>query len=255
MKSIWVIAFNTFREIIRDRILYGLIVFAVLLIGLSLVLGELSYSEQARISSDFGFVAITISAMIIAVFIGSTLVSRELEQRTVFTLLARPISREQFLLGKFLGLFLVNFLVVLCLSVLIAGIFYYLNTPWNIDCTFTVYGILLESLVLMSITLLFSTITRPMLVVSYSLGTFIIGRGIDSLNYFAEKSSEDSFKMINAVLQRTIPNLSKFGWSTYVLVPESIPVSTVAWSTVYALGWIGACAFLSTLIFRKKDFV
>ena len=101
MKAIWIIANNTFREIIRDRILYGLVVFALLLIGVSLVLGQLSFAEQMRISIDFGFAAIHFSAVILSIFIGSTLVSKEIDKKTVMTLLARPITRFQFLFGKF----------------------------------------------------------------------------------------------------------------------------------------------------------
>lgn len=255
MNSIFVIGANTFREIIRDRILYGLVVFALLLIGLSLILGELSYVEQARISADFGFVAINISAIIIAVFIGSTLVSRELEQRTIYTLLAHPVTRVQFLLGKFFGLFLVNVLVAVSLSILMSIVFYYLKSPWNLACSLTVYGIMLESLIVLSITVLFGTITRPMLVVSYSLGIFIIGRSVESLKFFAEKSDDAAFKLFNDILQRIFPNLSKFSWSNYVVVKDQIPYSMIMWSTVYALSWVAVCVFISALIFRKKDFV
>ncbi len=255
MNSILAIATNTFREIIRDRILYGLMVFAVLLIGLSLVLGELSYAEQARISADFGFVAINISAIIIAIFIGSTLVSREIEQRTVYTLLARPVSREQFLVGKFLGLFWVNLLVAVCLSILMSLVFSYLGKPWNMDCTATVYGIMLESLVVLSITILFGTLTRPMLVVSYSLGVFVIGRSVDSLNFFADKSVGQGLKNFSFVIQRILPNLAKFNWSNYVLIDDTVPFQLVVWATVYAMAWVGISVFLAALIFRKKDFV
>ncbi len=255
MNSIFVIATNTAREIIRDRILYGLIVFAILLIGLSLILGELSYVEQARISADFGFVAINISAIIIAVFIGSTLVSRELEQRTIYTLLAHPVTRIQFLLGKFLGLFLVNVLVAVSLSVLMSIVFYYLKSPWNLACTLTVYGIMLESMIVLSMTVLFSTITRPVLVVAYSLGIFIIGRSVESLKFFAEKSEDGGFKFFNEVIQRIFPNLSKFAWSNYVVIKDQIPYSVIMWSTVYALSWVAICVFMSALIFRRKDFV
>src|SRR5436305_70886 len=104
MRAIYVIAVNTFHEIIRDRILYGILVFALLLIGISLALGQLSFAEQSRISANFGFTGIHLAAAILAIFIGSSLVSREIEKRTIMTLLVRPLSRTQFIIGKFLGL-------------------------------------------------------------------------------------------------------------------------------------------------------
>ncbi len=255
MNSVFVIATNTFREIIRDRILYGLFVFAILLMGLSIILGELSYAEQTRISADFGFVAINISAIIIAVFIGSTLVSREIEQRTVYTLLAHPVSREQFVIGKFLGLFMVNLVVAVCLSLLMGAVFYYLGTPWDSNCTLTVFGILLESLVMLSITVFFGTVTRPVLAVSYSLGVFIIGRSMDSLNFFAGKSGQENVQSFSNFIQSILPNLSKFNWSNYVVVKEPIPSDLIFWSTFYALSWVAAFVFLAAIVLRKKDFV
>src|SRR4051812_6925954 len=107
MHILWVIAKNTFREIIRDRILYGLHIFAILLIGFSLVLGELSFAEQTRISINFGLAGIHLSAITLSIFIGSSLVAKEIEKQTILTLLARPVSRLQFLVGKYLGLIMV----------------------------------------------------------------------------------------------------------------------------------------------------
>ena len=103
MNAVRVIAINTFREIIRDRILYGILVFALLLIGLSLALGQLSFAEQSRISANFGFTGIHLSAAILAIFIGSSLVAREIEKRTIMTLLVRPLTRTQFITASFLG--------------------------------------------------------------------------------------------------------------------------------------------------------
>ncbi len=255
MRAVYFIALNTFREIIRDRILYGLFVFAILLIGFSLVLGQLSYAEQMRISSDFGFAAINLSAVIISIFIGSTLVSRELEHRTIYTLLVRPVSRQQFLLGKFFGLSLVNVTALSALSVILAITFYFLGKTWDYDCTMVVIGILLESLVMMSFTILFGTFTKPILAVSYALGLFLIGRWMDTLNFFAEKSFATGFKVFNEVLQRMLPNLAKFNWSTYTLSEQQIPLSQVALAVFYAGGWVALVIVIASIVFRKKDFV
>ena len=255
MFAMWVIAKNTFREIIRDRILYGLIVFAVVLIGMSLVLAQLSYSEQTRISTDFGFTAINIASIIISILIGSTLVSKELEMRTVYTLLVRPISRTQFLFGKFFGLVLVNLTVMLGLSLILGGILFFIDKTWDYDCYVTLYGIFLESLVMISVTIFFANISKPMLAVSYSLGVFFVGRWIESLNYFAERSTSQLLTIGNEVLQRALPNLAKFNWLTYVLVDEQVPVSFILLATSYAVAWIGICVLGAAFIFRKKDFV
>jgi Cu-processing system permease protein len=136
MRAMMIIASNTFREIIRDRILYGIVVFALLLIGLSLALGGLSFSEEARISANFGFTGIQLSTAVLAIFIGSTLVSRELEKQTILTLLARPITRTQFLLGKLLGLIFVIMTVMAGLALVLALVLMWLKLP--IDMSFAV---------------------------------------------------------------------------------------------------------------------
>lgn len=254
MNAIWVIGKNTFREIIRDRILYGLLVFAVILIGLSLAMGELSFSEKARITVDFGFAAMSLSAIIIAIFIGSNLVSKEIEQRTVYTVLVRPLSRSQFLIGKVLGLALVNVVVLLGLSIVLGSILFFIDQPWDLDCTLVVLGVLVESLVMLSITLLFGTNSKPMLAVTFSIGIFLVGRSLDSLEFFAQKSESSFLKGFNFLLQRTLPNLSKLNWSSYPLIPDEVPLDAFLKSVVYGLSWMGVCITLTALVLRKKDF-
>ncbi len=152
MKSVWVLAKNTFLELIRDRILYGLLVFAVLLIGLSLALGQLSFAEQSRISANFGFTAIHLSMVVLSIFVGSTLVAKELDKKTIFTLLARPLSRPQFLLGKCLGLTMVTLTVVMGLAVMLCFVFLGLSVPIDIQYLTALFGIILESFVLLGLT-------------------------------------------------------------------------------------------------------
>ena len=96
---VYLIAKNSFREIIRDRVLYGLFIFALVVIFLSLVLGNLSFNEQQKITIDFGLTGIELSSGILAIFIGAQLVFRELELRTLGTILVRPVTLAQFLLG------------------------------------------------------------------------------------------------------------------------------------------------------------
>lgn len=254
MGAIWVIGKNTFREIIRDRILYGLLIFAVILILLSLAMGELSFDEKARITMDFGFAAMSLSSIIIAIFIGSNLVSKEIEQRTVYTVLVRPLGRGQFLLGKVLGLALVNCVILLGLSIVLAGILFFIDKPWDLDCTLVVIGMLIESLVMIAITLLFGANSKPILTVAFSIGVFLVGRSLDSLEFLSQKSESAFFKGFNTVLQHTLPNLSKFSWTSYPLIEDSVPLQQFFNSTLYGLSWMGVCITLTALILRKKDF-
>ncbi len=255
MKSVWVIAKNTFREIIRDRILDGILVFALFLIGLSLLLGQLSFDEQARISVNFGFVGIQLSAAIVAIFIGGTLVSKEIEKQTILTLLARPISRAQFICGKFLGLTL----VVAVISAALAGVLLLLTLGLKIAITETffiaIYGVLLEAMVLLSLTLFFGSFSRPIMTVIFVVSVFFLGHWVDSLPYFIEKSTSQAFKVVGKVVMKVVPNLEMFNWRTAPIYGDPIPFGDVLTASLYSFAWVALLFVLTTLIFRRRDFV
>jgi len=255
MKAIWIIAKNTFREIIRDRILYGIVVFALLLIGLSLALGELSFAEQARISANFGFSGIQLSACILAVFVGSSLVAKEIEKQTVLTLLARPISRPQFLMGKFVGLSLVIFTVMLGLAAVLGLTVSFLNFSVDLNFFVALYGVFLEAMLLLALALLFGTFARPMMTVSFSMALFLIGHWVGSLRYFVEKSDSSLFKIVGSALTWIVPDLEKFNWRSAPIYNAAVSSQEILVTSAYAFGWILVLLALTSLIFRRRDFV
>src|SRR6188508_1847596 len=104
MKVIAHVAVNVFKESVRDKVLYNLVVFAVLLMSASYLIGELTAGQDVKIIKDLGLAAISIFGLLIAVFIGVGLVWKEVEKRSIYSLLAKPITRAEFLLGKYLGL-------------------------------------------------------------------------------------------------------------------------------------------------------
>lgn len=254
MKIIWIIALNTFREIIRDRILYGLIVFTLLLIGLSLALGQLSFAEQTRISADFGLTAIHLSAVILSIFVGSTLVAKEIDKQTILTLLVRPITRLQFLLGKSLGLSLVILTFMCGLSVVQIIVFLGLGVDINGVFFVALHGIALEALVLLGAAILFSTFSSPLLVACFSIGVFLIGHWINNLSYFSNNSSSKEFRVFSQIVINTFPNLEKFNWRSLIIYNESVSFSEVALSSLYSVAWFILLITIAALVIRKKDF-
>jgi Cu-processing system permease protein len=253
MRPIWVLALNTFREVVRDRILYALIMFAVLLIGFSLALGQLSFAEQARISANFGLSAIHLCAVILAIFIGSNLVYKEIEKKTILTILVRPISRLQFILGKALGLAMVIMMMVAGLSAILLLVFWGIDVPVDVRFGVVVLGLLAESLVLLGVTLLFSMISKPLLVVCYSIGIFLIGHWQSSLDFFASKEESGSLKPIAWVVRHFVPNLERVNWKDLVLYDQPLDFPAKAASLGYALAWFAVCVTLATILFKRKD--
>lgn len=253
MRAIWVLAKNTYKEVIRDRILYALLLFAVLLIGLSLALGQLSFAEQARISANFGLTAIHLCAVVLAIFVGSNLVSKEIEKKTILTILVRPINRFEFILGKALGLSLLIVTMMLGLSLILALVFLGLGMEINLRFGVVLAGLLSESLVLLGITLVFSMISKPLLVVCFSVGIFLIGHWHSSLEFFAAKSEGGILKPVSWFVRYFIPNLERVNWKDLVLYDQPLDLRANAMSVGYCLAWFATYIFLCAVLFKRKD--
>ena len=255
MRPVWIIAKNTFREIIRDRILYGIIVFALLLVGLSLALGQLSFTEHAKISADFGFMGIQLGAVVLAAFVGSTLVAKEIQKQTILTLLARPITRTQFLLGKFVGLSFIIITILIGLAVVLGIVVGSLELAINATFIVALYGILLEALLILSLALLFGSFSRPMMTVTFTVALFLLGHWVPSLRFFIEKSESAAFKAVATGIVWVVPDLERFNWRDAPVYQTAVAFSEVMSTSMYAIGWLLVLVSATAIIFRKRDFV
>jgi ABC-type transport system involved in multi-copper enzyme maturation permease subunit len=253
MRAIWVLANNTFREVIRDRILYALVIFALLLIGLSLALGQLSFAEQSRISANFGLSAIHLGAVVLAIFVGSNLVYKEIEKKTILTILVRPISRLQFILGKALGLSMVILTMTAGLGLILALVFYGLGMPIDEKLFLVLAGLFTESMVLLGLTILFSMITTPLLVVAFSVCVFLIGHWHASLEFFAGKSDNAVLSPIAWFVKYFTPDLERVNWKDLVLYDQPLDLAARGTSIAYGLAWFAFSVALAALLFRRKD--
>jgi Cu-processing system permease protein len=254
MWQVGVIAVNTFRENLRDKILYNLLFFALLLIGMSVILADLTIAEQKKIVSDMGLAAINLVGLIIAIFVGIGLVNKEIERRTVYTIMARPISRAQFILGKYLGLVLTLFVNVM----IMLGVF--LCTLWMdqvpIHGAFlqAVELIFIELLLVTALALFFSTFSSATLSAIMTLGFYVVGHLTTDLKGLVEKSPSEMVKAVVTGLYYLCPNLEllnvKGQAASGIAVALSYQVLATAYGLVYAsLLLAGAC-----LIFQRRDF-
>ncbi|MEO6542972.1 MAG: ABC transporter permease subunit [Nitrospiraceae bacterium] len=254
MQSLVVVAGNTFRETIRDKILYNLVFFAILLIGASVLLGTLTIGEQSRIVNDLGLAAINLVAVIIAIFVGIGLVTKEIERRTIYTILARPITRVQFILGKYLGL---GFIVAVNIAIMFAM---FLATIW-ISGT-AIYGalfqavglILVETLLVMAIAMFFSTFSSSTLSATMTLGLYVIGHLTSDLKSIAEKSESQLTEAVLTVVYYVCPNLELLNIKGQAAAGVQVSLAYQSLATVYGLLyaslWLaGACA-----VFQRRDF-
>jgi ABC-type transport system involved in multi-copper enzyme maturation permease subunit len=249
-----VVAGNTFRETIRDKILYNLVLFAVLLIGTSVLLGTLTIGEQARIVNDLGLAAINLVAVIIAIFVGIGLVTKEIERRTVYTILARPITRVQFVLGKYMGLGLIVIVNIAIMFVMFLGTILLTGNVIHGSLFQAVELILVETLLVMAMALFFSTFSSSTLSATMTLGLFVIGHLTSDLKGIAEKSQSQFTEAALTALYYICPNLEMLNIKGQAASGLLVAAGYQATATVYGLLYAGLLLTGACFIFQRRDF-
>ena len=254
MGCVSVIAMKTFRESLRDKILYNLLFFALLLIGASVLLADLTIMEHRKIVTDMGLAALNLFGVIIAIFVGIGLVSKEIERRTVYTIMARPISRTQFILGKYLGLaftLLVN--VGVMLFVYLATLWLY-GAPIHPSLLQAVQLIFIELLLVTAIALLFSTFSSATLSAILTLALYVIGHLTADLKGIAEKSDNETVKAIMTSLYYICPNLEVLNIKGQAALGVPLASSYQLLVSAYGLAYTAVLLTMACLIFQRRDF-
>ncbi|HYE73679.1 MAG TPA: ABC transporter permease subunit [Blastocatellia bacterium] len=251
------IALNTFRESVRDRVLYNLIFFVLLLVGASVFLSELSLSQETKIIVDIGLSAMRVFGVLIAIFIGIGLVYKEIDKRTIYSLLAKPISRSEFILGKYFGLCLTLLVNTAVMAVAIALALAYVKggvDAMQARIMPTAYLIFLELMVMTAIALLFSSFSSPALSALMAFFLFLIGSFSADLKLFAATVSSNLIKALAQALYYLLPNLANFNYITSAAHGQAPPANMIAASTLYAALYISALLAATILIFQKRNF-
>ena len=254
MQRLVVVAGNTFRETIRDKILYNLVLFAILLIVASVLLGTLTIGEQSRIVNDLGLAAINLVAVIVAIFVGIGLVTKEIERRTIYTILARPITRVQFILGKYLGL---GFIVAVNIAIMFAM---FLATIWISGnaihgSLFQAVGLIfVEALLVMAIAMLFSTFSSSTLSATMTLGLYVIGHLTNDLKGIAEKSQSRLTEAVMTGLYYLCPNLELLNIKGQAAAGVQVSLAYQSLAMVYGLLYASLLLAAACVIFQRRDF-
>ena len=184
MKRAGVVALNTFREAVRDRVLYNLVFFALLMIAASVAVGQISIGIEQTVIVSLGLSAISVIGLLISVFLGVALVSKEMDKRTLYALLAKPVRRSEFLLGKFGGLVLTLAVNTAAMALgLLLAMLYVKHSLERSDAVVlvAVYFILLKLALIVALALLFSCFTTPLLSILFTAGLYIAGLYVQEL--------------------------------------------------------------------------
>jgi ABC-type transport system involved in multi-copper enzyme maturation permease subunit len=253
MSRILAVAANTFRETVRERVLYNLVFFAVLMTLTGLLVGQLSIRQNEKILKDIGLASMDLFGTLIAVFIGTGLVSKEIERRSLYPLLAKPLGRGEFFLGKFAGL---AFTLLVNVGVMAAGLaLTLLATGLRPDPALAgaVYPILLGLLLVVAFAMLFSTQTSSVLASLFTVCVVIAGRFADVVRNVREVAPGVPRWAAEAAYA-VLPNFRNFDFKDRVAYGEAVPAGVLAWVTAYGVAWIAIVLILGLLSFRSRDF-
>ena len=250
------IARNAFREAVRDRVLYNLVVFALLLIAGAIFLGELSAGQEAKIIVDLGLSAILLFGVFIAIFVGVGLVYKEIERRTLYAILSKPIGRGEFLLGKYLGLCLTLLVNVAIMGVGLSLALVYVKRGWNPLVARIWPAILLlyiELIILTGVAMLFSSFSSPALSALLTFFVFVIGHFSADLKTLSQSAPSMPTRWFFAGLYYLLPNLANYNAITAAAHGRSPEPSFLITTILYGVIYVGVLLAATTLIFRRRN--
>lgn len=259
---VWAVALNTFREAVRNRVLYVLALFAVGLMAFSLVLGELSMHEEIRVIKDLGLAGISLTGVVIALFLGVNLLSKELDRKTVYFVIPKPLRRGEFLLGKYLGqVFTLAILVGLMACILAAFVLAQGGTHGVVLVRAEVL-VFIELCLLTAVAMLFSSFSSPYLSAMLTAALWIIGRNRGELLAFAtgKKLVGTPLGTMLEVMADLVPDFQALYVSGTELGGEVVSVheSFVSWGYVaeaggYGLLYAAICLTVAMVLFARRD--
>ena len=254
MKVIVAIAENTFRETIRDRVLYNILFFALGMIILSLIASSWSINQEVKILKDFGLTVMNLFGLLIAVFIGVGLVYKEVEKKTIYVIISKPIHRFQFILGKYFGLLVTLFVTMGIMTVAFFLILYIFQAEFDFLLLLGIFAIYLEMVFVVAFALLFSSFTTPMLSAILSIFIYIGGHFSADIKLIGPGIENAFFKLLLTILHYMLPNLAYFNIKNEVVHRLPISVEQFVFSILYSFLYLFIILSLTVFIFQKRDF-
>ena len=267
MTTIPNVAVHVFRDSVRDRVPYSLVFFAVLLMASSYLIGQLTAGQDVKIIKDLGLAAASTIGTFIAIFIGIGLVAKEVERRSVYSLLAKPIQRHELVLGKYFGLVLT---LVVNLAIMAAAFYAVLAcmawlapdrmaAAWEAPATdprmlkaFVLIGV--ELAVVTAVALFFSTFSSPFLSAALTLGIYVMGHFSADLRNLGSVTESSVVGTVGTVLYYVVPNLAALDVKADVVHAQPVPLAYLLSTSTYAALYIAILLVGATWIFSRRDF-
>jgi Cu-processing system permease protein len=250
------IASNTFREAVRDRVLYNLIAFALLLSGAAVLVGQISIDIERLVVVNLGLTAVSLFGVVIAIFIGIGLVSKEIDKRTLYTVLSRPVSRWQFIVGKFFGLAGTLVVNTFFMAIGVFGALLYVAhrfTRPDLWILVALYFIVLQFLILCALALLFSSFSSPLLSAVFAFSLFVIGCFSEDLRGFAHMAGNGLSRWLATAAAYAVPNFSALNIISSVAHQQPVSWNLILLNTGYAILYAGVALCGAILVFDRRN--
>ena len=256
MKNVLTVAANTFREAVRDRVLYNLVFFALLMMVAAILVGQISIDIEKSVIISLGLTAISVIGIFIAIFIGVGLVSKEMDKRTLYALLAKPLSRWEFLLGKFAGLLMTLTVNTAAMALGLYAALWTVKHPLERADGYVlvaVYLILLKLALIVAFALLFSCFTTPFLAILFTAGIYVAGVFAADLRAAQIVEMDPVATKLLHVISYVLPNFENFNVMGAVAHNRGVPASLVGNTTLYAVLYGAIVLILAAVVFSRRN--
>lgn len=260
MGAVKAIAINTFREILRDKVIYAFFIFACLISVMGILLGSLSIGQDIRIVEDLGLAAIAVIGGIIAVFSGANLVYKELERKTIYLIFSKPVESWQFILGKYLGLSACLLIILLLMGGFLIALIGFVDPSQNLThlnrmapIALSLALVYLELLLIIASASFFSTFSTPLLSVIFTLCFWLVGHSCASLQELAKMSSPAVSQLINTVYF-LLPDLQSLTRVRSLLMYQRLPEGQLlTYLSTYILAYVIILLVLAALVNERRE--
>lgn len=256
MTHIGAVALNTFREAVRDRVLYNLVFFALVMIAAAILVGQISIGIEQVVIVSLGLSAISFIGLLIAIFIGVGLVYKEMDKRTLYALLAKPIRRWEFVLGKYAGLVLTLTVNTAAMAVaLFLAMLYVKHSLVRSDASVlvAVYFIVLKLALVVALALLFSAATTPLLSILYTAGLYIAGNFIQQMRTLRSDLMNPVVATLMRWLSYVLPNFDNFDVVGAAAHGRSVPAELIWQNTLYAALYSAIVLLAAAMVFSRRN--
>jgi ABC-type transport system involved in multi-copper enzyme maturation permease subunit len=254
MNTIRAVALNTFRESTRERLLIVAVLFGAILMGSSVFLSPLAVGAKQKIVMDVGLAAVSILGVLVAIFLGSALVHKEVERKAIYLVLTRPVSRCAFLVGKLAGVAAALTCIFIVMTAILVGAIALGSGALRPAVFASVYLSLLETIVISSLVMFFSTFTTPMLSAFFTLCMFAAGSLSGDLKVFASRFGGPGMRAVTSIFYYLLPNLKVFNLRHEAVHALPFKATDCLLATLYAAVYCAVAMYFAALVFRRREF-